>query len=278
MSGYTPIFPSLTTGSLSGLWPDIGLWAVMLSLADKNGVVDCTAKYISRMTGLALPEVVGCIDRFCQPDPESRRTEHGGARLVALPGRGFGWTVVNHSHYRERARKQGNNALNVSSGENARRMAQRRALNSTGEDQPRPAATGGTGSQTHTQTHTQTQSQIRASKPARRAEEPPEFAEIRQAYPKRDGAQRWGDALRAYRKRIAEGCTHTQILEGVQRYAQHAKARGIDRTERVQQAATFLGNNRGFLEDFPVEPKATPASRPARTFREDDHTLDGFDL
>ena len=42
MAGYTPLFSSLTTGTLCGRWQDIGLWPIVLSMADKDGVVDVT--------------------------------------------------------------------------------------------------------------------------------------------------------------------------------------------------------------------------------------------
>ena len=30
-TGYTPLFASLTTGTLCGRWPDSGLWPIVLS-------------------------------------------------------------------------------------------------------------------------------------------------------------------------------------------------------------------------------------------------------
>lgn len=75
-----------------------------------------------------------------------------------------------------------------------------------------------------------------------------QFDEIRNAYPKRGGGQKWQDAERAYNARIAEGSTHDQILDGVYRYARFIEATGKVGTEYVQMAATFLGRNKGFLE------------------------------
>lgn len=136
-SGYTPLFASLTTGTLCGKWPDIGLWPIVLSLADRNGVVDVTPAYIAQVTGLPLPDVVACMERFCAPDPYSRSTDGGGARLVLIDpaARPWGWRVVNHARYRERARKQSHDARRVEDGTNARRLAERRS------DPTRPDAT-----------------------------------------------------------------------------------------------------------------------------------------
>lgn len=89
--------------------------------------------------------------------------------------------------------------------------------------------------------------------------EPPEFAEIRQTYPRRAGSQRWGDAAKHYRKRRDEGVAHEVILAGIQRYARFLQATGETGTKTVQQAATFLGENRGYLEPWAPPP---PAARP----------------
>ena len=62
--GYTPLFSSLSTGTLCGRWPDIGLWPIVLSLADRHGIVDVTPAYIARVTGLDLEEVTACMKRF----------------------------------------------------------------------------------------------------------------------------------------------------------------------------------------------------------------------
>jgi hypothetical protein len=45
---------------------------------------------------------------------------------------------------------------------------------------------------------------------------------------------------------------------GVDRYAAFIRAAGKERTEYVQQAATFLGTNRGYLEQWaePAKPES----------------------
>lgn len=77
-----------------------------------------------------------------------------------------------------------------------------------------------------------------------------QFEQIRKAYPKRGGSQRWPDAERAYRSRISEGVSHKSILDGVCRYARFIDSNGKTGTEYVQQAATFLGRNAGYLEPW----------------------------
>lgn len=123
MTGYVPLFDSLTKGTLCGKWPDIGLWPIVLSMADKNGVIDATPTYIAQVTGLEIQDVVACMSRFCEPDPSSRSREHEGRRLVPLDaGRDWGWQIVNHGMYREKARLMAQNAAQVADGRNAEKV------------------------------------------------------------------------------------------------------------------------------------------------------------
>jgi hypothetical protein len=113
MSGnYTPLFDSLTTGSLCGKWPDVGIWPIILSIADRYGAVDVTVAYLAGITGLKAIEISQIMKRFCETDSDSRSSEEGGARLVLVDpeNRGWGWRVVNHGKYRERARLAAKNA------------------------------------------------------------------------------------------------------------------------------------------------------------------------
>jgi len=101
--------------------------------------------------------------------------------------------------------------------------------------------------------------------------EPGEFVELRREYPKRAGSQRWHDALGAYRARVREGTPPQAILAGARRYAAYIRATGKERTEHVQQAATFLGKNRGF--ELPWNLPAKPETAGDRLMR----TLNGSD-
>lgn len=169
MSGYTPLFSSLIAGTLCGRWPDIGLWPIVLSLSDRNGVVDVTPQYISSVTGLGLEEVIACMRRFCEPDACSRSPVDDGRRLVRLDNhRDWGWRIVNHALYRERARKAAYDAERTASGKDAQRKRVSRGV-------PRcPAVSGGVprspALQTQTQTQTKTQEQEAPAAPGLDAE------------------------------------------------------------------------------------------------------------
>ena len=126
MTGYTPIFGSVFKGSLAGKFPDLPLWLVILALADKNGHVDCHPSYIAMVSGIPVDLVADCIQRFCEPDPHSRTPDDDGRRLTPLEGVGFGWAIVNHGKYREKARLSAKSAREVADGSNAERVRDRR--------------------------------------------------------------------------------------------------------------------------------------------------------
>ncbi len=139
MAGYTPLFASLTTGTLCGKWPDIGLWPIVLSLADRYGVVDVTPDYLCRVTGLQIEAITACMRRFCEPDQYSRSQEANGARLRLVdPARPWGWQVVNHRAYREKARKESFDAARVADGRNAERLKTRAHPRSSAQNRADP--------------------------------------------------------------------------------------------------------------------------------------------
>ena len=126
--GYVPLFDTLVTGTLHGKWPDIGLWPVILSMADRFGNLDVTPQYIAGVTGLAVEDVTACLARFCSPDPNSRTQNKDGLRLEPLDSiRKWGWHVVNHAAYRERARLLARDSERTANGMDAERKRRERA-------------------------------------------------------------------------------------------------------------------------------------------------------
>lgn len=257
MAGYTPLFDSLTKGTLCGKWPDIGLWPIVLSMADRHGVVDVTHQYIATITGLDIDEVVACMERFCQPDPHSRSQENQGARLALLDEhRSWGWRVVNHGKYTEKARLIHKNAREVEEGKNRKRLAERRA---TADDRRGPPLNA---PQSQAQSQSQEKKTVMGGKPPPHKADPPEFLELKAIYPKRSGDQRWRKALQHCRARLKEGHAWDEILDGARRYAAWCKATDKIGTETVKQAATFVGTEKGFTEPWtPPKRQLTPIER-----------------
>jgi hypothetical protein len=95
------------------------VWASLLPLADARGHIDMSFPAISTMTGWPLELLRQGIEELEKPDPDSRSQAEEGRRLVRLdPARSWGWRLVNHSLYRERARdkqrtEDGRNATKV---------------------------------------------------------------------------------------------------------------------------------------------------------------------
>lgn len=252
--GYVPLFDHLTTGTLYGKWPDIGLWPVLLSMADRHGKIDVTPQFIAGVTGLEVEEVVACISRFCAPDPFSRTRADEGRRLEPIdPDRSWGWRVVNHAAYREKARLMAKDAARTASGVDAERKRAERARPPLSPEFP-PSDGDGDGDGD------------KSKNPDRAAAQPEtvdKFAAIRAVYPRRAGSQRWQDAEKAYHARIREKWPHAEILEGVLRYAGFIRTSGKEGTEYVMQAATFLGKNRQFLEPWAAPPSKAQAKQDA---------------
>jgi uncharacterized protein YdaU (DUF1376 family) len=85
-----------------------------------------------------------------------------------------------------------------------------------------------------------------------RPETPPEFSDFKAEYPKRAGDQGWRKALRAAHARITEGHSWTEIIAGAKRYAAFVRATGKEGSEYVKQAASFVGPDMPFLEQWDI--------------------------
>src|SRR5690606_35394706 len=128
LMGYTPVFDSIYTGTLYGKWPAAAVWASLLPLLDKNGCIDMSLQAISGMTGWPMDLLKQGIEQLMEPDPDSRTPGEDGRRLVPIdPNRPWGWRAVNHSKYREKARKQNYDAERTASGKDAERKRKERS-------------------------------------------------------------------------------------------------------------------------------------------------------
>lgn len=140
MSGYTPVFDSVYHGTLCGRWPTLPVWLTILPMADKNGHIDLTYQAISALTGWPIDLLKQAIVELMQPDPDSRSALEEGRRLALIDpeNRNWGWRVVNHTHYREKARKAAYDAVRTESGHDAdRKRNQRVASPAMSRDVPR---------------------------------------------------------------------------------------------------------------------------------------------
>jgi hypothetical protein len=242
VAGYTPIFDSVFQGSLCGKYPDLPVWLVLLALQQRGGLIDAHPSYIATISGIPQADIEAAIARFCQPDPSSRTPDHDGRRLEPIPDAGFGWRVLNHRKYQEKARLEAKNAREVAEGKNAERM-KHRAPPQTAADRRSPPQTDPSNSNTNNK------NLLGCS---------PEWEAIQAAYPKRHGSQRWPEALSAAKARLREGATWEELLDGVTRYAKFIRAEGKEHTPYVMQAASFFGKARGYAEPWSAPKKSDP--------------------
>jgi hypothetical protein len=131
MSGYTPVFDTVFQGTLCGKYPDLPVWLVLLALQQRGGIIDAHPSYIATISGLPQADIELAIKRFCEPDPASRTPDNDGRRLEPLEGAGFGWRVINHRKYQEKARL---------SARTARETAERQASPAIPRNPPQSAA------------------------------------------------------------------------------------------------------------------------------------------
>lgn len=122
MAGYTPVFNSIFDGTLHGKWPQTGVWLALLAMTDRHGCIDRTPQAIASDIGISVEELMNCITQFMAPDPMSRTRDYEGRRLVLIDAeRSWGWRVVNHARYREKARLQAKDSARTESGADAAR-------------------------------------------------------------------------------------------------------------------------------------------------------------
>src|SRR5205085_2680931 len=100
MSGYTKLHSSIATSSIMALpvsarW----LWAVMLSQADAQGVVEGAVPGLAVAAGISQAECEAAVDVFCAPDHYSRTRDEDGRRLIPVDG---GWQIVSYQKWRHK--------------------------------------------------------------------------------------------------------------------------------------------------------------------------------
>lgn len=142
MSGYTPVFDTVLDGTLFGKWPHTGIWVCLLSQCDRRGNIDVVPALLAAKIGVPVTLLLECILDFMKPDPGSRTGDLDGRRLELIDpaSREWGWRVINHSSYREKARKSSYDRQRTESGADAARKKESRQASR--EVPTRPAALG----------------------------------------------------------------------------------------------------------------------------------------
>ena len=94
----------------------------------------------------------------------------------------------------------------------------------------------------------------RASRASRKRQaEPDRFDAFWAAYPHRAGGNPRKRAARTFAARVAEGVSTDDLIDGARRYAAHCERDGKVGTPYVMQAATFLGPDERWREEYADE-------------------------
>jgi len=99
---YGKIFESMYDGTISSNWKALITFQQMIVLSDSQGVIDIHPPALSKRTGIPLDIIEDGIEYLEQPDKYSRSQDHEGRRILRLnEHRPWGWSIVNHQHYRD---------------------------------------------------------------------------------------------------------------------------------------------------------------------------------
>ncbi len=294
--GYTPVFDTMLTGTLYGRWPHTGIWACLLSRASREGLIDETPQSLAAAIGVPLETLLDCIRDFCAPDPDSRTAEFEGRRLALIhEHRTWGWRVLNHGKYREKARKKAYDDDRTTSGKDAGRKRQERAS----RDVPTRPAMSRDVPLSYADAYAEAEAEkikTRARDPVPREAQPPDlepaphsppidptaeravFEACRAGYPESlTRGDQWLIAEREVYARLAEGVPGQRLIEATADFARQQAALGNLGTGEILRASKFYAGNPGpWCGPFPM-PKARAARKdpdPVRTWRPPDDEED----
>jgi len=101
MSGYFPIDRDILTSSLwaTGSPTQIKVFFYLLLSAKHGGVIKDSLPGIALRCGLGVDQVREAVEWLESPDPDSRTTDEGGARLKRIED---GWVLVNYEKHRSK--------------------------------------------------------------------------------------------------------------------------------------------------------------------------------
>ncbi len=209
------------------------------------GLVEAAGPGIVRRSLASDAEGMQALKKLGEPDLGSRSQAFDGRRLIRIDG---GYIVLNYMDYLLK---------DYGAAERMRRFRARKAeqLRVTSSTLPVTVTYSDTDADAEADKNKNMGQQtgpcvpdIPQKEPVRAKSTDPAFERLRSLYPRRQGSQRWADALAHYRARLREGVNRQEIEDGVIRYAKYCQICELTGTVKVQQAATFLGTNRGYAE------------------------------
>jgi hypothetical protein len=98
---YGKIFSSMYDSTLADDWRALITFQQLIVLCDADGTVDMTPHSIARRTGIPIEHIEAGLKILEAPDPYSRTPDQDGKRIERLADyRPWGWSIINHAHYR----------------------------------------------------------------------------------------------------------------------------------------------------------------------------------
>jgi hypothetical protein len=98
MSGFTKLDAGIVDSSIWSEDSDTRVvWITLLAKADQHGIVNAAPSALARAANVSMDACNRALDRFQQPDKESRTPDNEGRRLAKTED---GWLILNHGIYR----------------------------------------------------------------------------------------------------------------------------------------------------------------------------------
>jgi hypothetical protein len=95
---FTKLFSSITA---STIWCEDDqtriVWITMLAMANKNGFVFASVPGLAKMAVVPVEATRSALEKFMQPDRDSRSQEHEGRRIEVVDG---GWRLLTYMKHR----------------------------------------------------------------------------------------------------------------------------------------------------------------------------------
>lgn len=98
---YGKVWVSMFDGSLvETRWEAVVTFMLLITFADKDGIVDMTPKSLSNRTTIPIEIIEKGLKALSQPDKNSRTDDSDGRRIDRLDEhRDWGWRIVNYEKY-----------------------------------------------------------------------------------------------------------------------------------------------------------------------------------
>jgi len=136
MSGFTKLFSSIVASSI---WSEDDktriVWVTMLAMADKHGMVEAAVPGLANAARVSVDDCRMALEKFQNPDPDSRSTAHDGRRIEKVEG---GWRLLNYEFYRHKL--SADERREYKAAKQAEYRAKKLTKKKLGQDGKRPSA------------------------------------------------------------------------------------------------------------------------------------------